>query len=231
MKVELWRFPVSHYCDMVEFELRLKGIPYTVVKRSPQRYAEARAHTGDDDWPFLVADGRGVNWQEAAAWMERVRPWPSLWPDDKALADEARRVEAYFHHAVGHATRRLYFGRVMDEPEAAFKRYRADTAFKRFRVRNVFVPIVRSRMGATPWTLAQDEEHMDVLFRGEGPLRSPTPGRPLFGERRGAADVAVAAMLAPLAGVRALRSRWEASPLWTWMEQEVAALRALPVPA
>lgn len=230
-RVELWRFPVSHYCDMVEFELRLKGIPYTVVRRSPAQYKEAAPHIHDIDWPFILADGKGVRWQDAASWMDRVRPSPSLYPDDKTLADQARRVESYFQYVVGHTTRRLFFGRAMEDPSAAFKRYRADTVAKRFRVRNVFFPIVRSRMGATAWTLGQDDEHLDVLFRGDGILPSPTPGTPLFGPTRGAADVAAATLLSPLFGVAAFRERWGGSPLWTWAEAESAALRALPIPA
>lgn len=228
--VQLWRFPVSHYCDLVEFQLRAKGVPYEVVKRQPFRYKEALEHTGDDEWPFLLTPDGPRHWTDATAWVEKAGPGPSLWPADPRRADEARHLVHYATRVVGHATRRLMFRGGIEDPGAVFRRYGAGSFAKRVAVR-AYLRVVAGRIGATAWAVGQDEEHLDELFAGEGLVRAPAPGVPLLDEpRRTVADIAVATMLGPVLLLPKYERRWGSSALWEWTRAEYRALRALPVP-
>jgi len=230
-KVELWRFPVSHYCDFVEFQLRLKGVPYEIVKRQPFQYKQARPHTDDDEWPFLRTPDGPRHWRDATAWIEKAGPGPSLWPSDPAAAEEARKLVHYCTRVVGHAARRVMFHRGLEEADALFRRYRADTFAKRLAVR-AYLGVVKRRIGATAWAVGQDEDHFDALFRGEGLVAAPTPGAPLLAQpHRTVADVAVATMLGPVFIIPDCERRWGKTALWEWALGEYRALRKLPGPA
>lgn len=225
--VELWRFPVTHYGDAVEYLLRWKGIPYTLVKRPPTRYKDAVPATGKDEWPFLLADGKGVFWHDATDWADAVQPTPPAWPADRAEATRARQLVHYFGRVVGHSARRLFFDAARESPGFAMERYRAG-GLGRFFVRHVYFPVVARRAGATPWAVGWDEDHFDELFAGRGVVPAPRVGAPLVGDARSAVDIWAATMLGPVLITPRYEKRWGGSPLWQWAVAEHKALRALP---
>jgi glutathione S-transferase len=87
--------PISHYCVSVERMLRFKGIPTEIVYTPYHDHQALLRASGQDYIPTLEWGGRFVTWSEIPAFLDRLRPKPTLVPSGKSGL--ARTLESWGH--------------------------------------------------------------------------------------------------------------------------------------
>jgi glutathione S-transferase len=98
LKVELFTYPISHYCVSVERMLAFKGIRYTPRHVRYDEKEDLIRRTGQDYSPTLLWGGRTVTWSEIPAFLDRTQPKPSLAPPERAGL--ARTLENWGHQVL-----------------------------------------------------------------------------------------------------------------------------------
>ncbi len=230
--------PISHYCEKARWALDRAGLAYTEQRhvQGVHRVAARRAR-GGPTVPVLVtpdgvfADSRAVLFYADATGPPQAR----LYPDDAAMRREVVALEERFDTVLGVESRRWIYHQTLADPKT-FTPYNLPG-----------VPAWERRMFplAMPAMSAFLKRYLDVtdatatrartLLEGEfdAVARRLADGRRyLTGERFTAADLAFAALAAPLVvpeqyGVRLPQP----GGLPAGMESAVAAFRARPAGA
>lgn len=109
--MRLYQLPISHYCEKVRWALDHKGLDYEVRNLLPGLHASAaRKLTGQTALPILVHDGRVVHDSTAIIdYLDEHFPQHPLTPTDPALRRDALEWEEYADEQVGDHVRRLCY--------------------------------------------------------------------------------------------------------------------------
>jgi glutathione S-transferase len=201
-RLVLWHFPVSHFNEKARWALEYKGIAYQRVPLGATYLPRAWWKTRQGSLPILLLeDGRAVaDSTRIIAELERLHPEPALYPADPAERERALELEDWFDEAVGHPVRTWILGDLWEQsPEAAF-RLLSTGMEDTLKLPKPLLPLMRrmylSRHSINTRTRAVARER---VFEGfERIQRELGPSGYLVGERFSVADLAAAAILAPL---------------------------------
>ncbi len=118
--MELYQFPISHYCEKARWALDLKGQRYTVCNLLPGPHIKAvrKLVSGRDPSLPVLVDGDDVI-QGSAAIIDHLDdriPTPALTPVGSNEAARAREWELYLDQEIGIHARRLVYHHILDHP-------------------------------------------------------------------------------------------------------------------
>lgn len=197
----LYQFPISHYCEKTRWHLDHKGLDYRVDNLFPglHRFKSKRI-AGIVTLPVL-ADGAQVvgDSTDIALYLEERYPEAPLLPADEAQRADVLALEERFDRLGVHVRRWLY-GQIREWDSvmhAMLKVYRP-----LFGLRDAMKPVlingVQKLYGVTPERVAKSQA---ALLEGLALIESrigDDPSRYLVGERLSLADIAAAALFAPM---------------------------------
>ncbi len=97
-RVDLYYLPASHYCVSAERMLSYKGVRARRIYAPYHDRQELLRRTGQDYVPTLIWNGTAVTWSKIPAFLDRVRPEPTLVP--RREAGVARTLENWGHQVL-----------------------------------------------------------------------------------------------------------------------------------
>jgi glutathione S-transferase len=221
--MKLIQIPFSHNCIKVRVALGLKGQSYETQDIAPMDRASVVAASGQGLVPVLLADGRAIaDSTRILLYLEERYPDPPLVPADPAVRAECLILEDWADLAFMAISRRIAYGNVLSRPgRLAALFFPAETGPALWLKARIARRRVARRFGLSPVRHARD---VGEAKRLAGLAMGRLGGRPwLFGSTATIADVALAAMAAPLASDRDACSDASVAALLKWAEALVAA--------
>ena len=195
----LLHFRVSHYNEKVRWALDYKRWPHVRRALIPGFHIpRARWLSGQNRLPVLEIQGRvlaGSN--HILAELERLRPDPPLYPEERADRERALALEAYFDEQVAPDLRCLFWAAYIDDPAASARMATDGFPIGVRRTWQALFPLMRPafrrNMGIERERLAAARRRMPLHFeRLESEIG---PDGYLVGSRFSVADLAAAAVM------------------------------------
>lgn len=244
----LHQFLGSHFNEKARWALDWKGVAHRRVTYLPGPHALAiRRLSGQTATPVLQIDGDTV--AGSAAIVERLEqrfPARPLYPADPAERQRALELQAWLDDEVGPAVRTALFSVLLGEPDflcAIFSGHRGRLGRAAYRAA---FPLVRAVMARA--NDAHEPARVERAFKVTGAALDRVaaqvgPSGQLVGSAFGVADLAAAALLAPLVGpahpdmatpepapaaVAEFRARWREHPACGWVLEQYARHRPAP---
>jgi len=198
----LWHFPISHYNEKVRWALDYKGIPHVRKALSLSYVPRAWWATGHAKLPVLILDGKAIgDSTRIIAALEQVRPEPSLYPHDEAARRRALEIEDHFDEEVGPAIRAATIGPLFDDdPKAAIAVLTTGMPASARRAIRVILPAFRAfyKWRHQISSEKRESDRARVVAGLERIAAELQPSGYLVGDRFSVADLAAAALFAPL---------------------------------
>jgi glutathione S-transferase len=109
--MQLYQFPISHYCEKVRFALDYKGINYSTRNLLPGLHRMTTTRFGKgSSVPVLSHDGIAIQGSAAIiTYLDEISPEKPLTPSDPGLRAEALAWERWLDADVGPAVRRYCY--------------------------------------------------------------------------------------------------------------------------
>lgn len=216
--MKLIQIPFSHNCVKARIGLERKGLPYEVENVPPPDRRSVRAQSRQGLVPVLVDGDRAIADSTAILlYLEDKHPDPPLVPRDPARRADCLVLEDWADLAFMAVSRRIAYFNVMNTPgRLGSMFFPASRGLKRFVQERIARRLVTRRFRIAPERYPRDvaaaraAASLAVERIGAGPY--------LFGEAVTIADIALAAMAAPLAADREVASDRHVSALLAWGE-------------
>lgn len=196
--------PISHYCEKARWALDRVGVTYRerAHVQGIHRGATLLAGGGLTAPVFVCATGVLADSADILAWADRhAEPDRLLYPEDRAVATEVRRLEADFDARLGPHSRRWMYQQLRHRPDLALRYGCAGVpSWERATLRYAYpalIVILARVLDVTPTTALASEAEMRSVFDGVGE-RLADGRRYLCGERFTAADLTFASLAAPV---------------------------------
>ncbi len=206
--------PVSHFCEKARWALDLAGVPYVEDGRPPALHRLAVARHRATTVPVLVCDDGTILRDSTAIVRHAAESAPrlKLFGETAAEAQEIERLVARFDDRLGPASRLLVYAATLDDQPRFLETLGVGLSLRRqvaLRAgRPVISAIIRRFFGIDDGAVGRARATVDEELAFAADRR----GRSLYlvGDRFTAADLAFAALAAPVAppsgyGGRALR--------------------------
>jgi glutathione S-transferase len=229
----LWHIKVSNFNEKARWALDYKRIPHH--RRAPLPLGHAfvalaltrRVAT----FPVLQLDGRAIgDSTRIIAALEQRFPDSPLYPAAPELRQRALELEEFFDQNLGPDVRRVAFWELLGDPELMRSRAAELTTPRQGRAIAAAFPLVRATMYRR--YSVNERSAAQSLFKVRAAMRlieDVLDGADhLVGGRFTVADLAAAALLAPLIGPPELPYRDPDMPLPPRLAEIAAELRALP---
>jgi len=196
---------LSHFCEKARWGLERAGVAFQEDRHAPGLHALAvRRRGGRHATPLLAtADGSIEGSSQILQWADaRAAPGRELYPHDPAARAAVLSLEQEFDDDLGpHVRRVIYYGLL---PQRALAmRLMTDGAprLERLVFPLIYSPLCRMMRASLRIDAAGAQRSADTVLRVLDAVgRRLADGRPyLLGERFGAADIAFAALAAPVA--------------------------------
>jgi len=221
--MKLIQIPFSHNCVKVRVALSLKGLKYETQDIAPMDRASVVAASGQGLVPVLLDDGRAIADSTAILlYLEKRYPDPPLIPSDPTARACCLILEDWADQAFMTLARRAAYRNILSRPgKLASMFFPGDPAPARWIKERIARRVVARRFGLSPAGRARDVAEAKRLA---GLAMARLGGRRwLQGESPTIADVALAAMSAPLAADREAREDEAVRALLAWGEALVPA--------
>ena len=225
--------PHSHYAEKARWALDRSGLAYREEPHLPLLHRLATRRHGGGSVPVLAHGGRRcVDSSEIVAHADAACGGDRLYPRDPALRREVAALEKRFDEALGPHTRRWAYFQVLDE--RAMLRAMVSRGVPRGEMRwlplllPIAIPAIRRGLRVTAEGAERSLARVDAVF-GEVAARLADARRFLVGDRFSAADLAFAALAAPVLLPEECRASYpplDAVP--ARMRAEIARLRETP---
>lgn len=201
--IELYQFPVSHYCEKIRWALDFKGIPYRARNLVPLLHIPVMLKlTRQTQVPAITLGRRAVHGSgRIIDFLEQRYPGkPSLYPQDPAQRQEVTEWQAFCDRDIGPHVRRTAYFHIL--PDRAYTKALltedqglAGKTFYNLSQLGILAGI-RYGMGINPKGYGRS---LDKLNAALDRLDQTLADRPyLVGDAFTVADLSAAALLAPL---------------------------------
>jgi glutathione S-transferase len=202
-RVVLHQFVASHFNEKARWALDWKGLPHRRITYFPGPHGLAMLRlSGQTATPVLVLDGAAIAGSaRILSALDQRFPERPLLPADPKLADRALALQARFDAEVGPAVRTAVFSVLVREPDQLCRTFsQGKPAWSSRLYRAAFPltrPIIARANGVTDpanveRAFATSQAALDQIVREVGPSGQ------LVGDVFSLADLACAALLAPL---------------------------------
>jgi glutathione S-transferase len=247
-RVVLHQFAASHYNEKARWALDWKGIPHRRRTYFPGPHALAMQRlSGQRATPVLVLDGEVIPGSaRILAVLDRRFPERPLLPEEPKQAERAVALQAHFDDEVGPAVRTAVFSVLIGEPDQLCRTFSQGKPAGPSRLYRRCFPLLRPIIARANGVV--DPANVERAFaKSEAALdlvaREVEPSGQLVGERFSLADLACAALLAPLvspehpdmaqprprpAAIEAFLARFAAHPGAAWVREQYRKHRPAP---
>ncbi|MBK7399017.1 MAG: glutathione S-transferase [Myxococcales bacterium] len=230
MRPRLVTIPISHFCEKARWALDRARVSYEEEPHAPIAHLTATLRLRGKTVPLVVTAGAVLtDSRDILHWADaRMDEKLHIYPSDPAQRREVEELEALFDGKLGPATRRWAYGFVLPDTRRSEDLLTVGLAPKAQRRVSRFLPVMRGLMKrgmhVTEPRIAQSLERIRAIFTE---VSGRLEGRDyLVGARFSAADLAFAALAAPVV----------APPEWAYlppkdslpeaMRREIDAFRA-----
>jgi len=221
--MKLIQIPFSHNCLKVRVALSFKGVKYETQNIAPMDRASVVAASGQGLVPVVV-DGSRVIAESTAIllYLEERHPHPPLLPSEPDARADCLILEDWADHAFMALARRMAYRNVLSRPgKLASLFFPGEPAPSRWIKERIARRVVTRRFALSPKGRARD---VAEAKRAAGLAIARLRGRRwLVGESPTIADVALAAMSAPLVADREACDDEAVRALLAWGEALVPA--------
>ena len=200
--IKLYQFPISHFSEKVRWALTYKKIDYQTVNLIPGLHVKKLLKlAGRSSVPVLVDNGAVIrNSSDIISYLDNTYQDNLLTPRNSELNKQALEWEAFADKEIGIPVRCICYHTLLESPEIVIKFFSQDgpwygplflkLAFPKLKQK------MRQLMGINEETAAKSKVQLAAAFdKLNNQLSS---GRFLVGDQFTRADLAVAALLAPL---------------------------------
>lgn len=117
--IELYQFPISHYCEKIRWTLAYKGLNYKTRNLLPGLHVlKTKKLSKGYLVPILVDNGRVITESSnIISYLDEYYPDKCLTPDDGGLQKEALEWEQYVDNEIGIHIRRCFYHILLEHPE------------------------------------------------------------------------------------------------------------------
>jgi len=198
----LWHFRVSHYNEKARWALDWKALPHRRRALLPGPHLPVVWwHTGQKQVPALrLGSETIVDSTRIIAALEAHRPDPPLYPSDATARARALALEDYCDEELGPHLRRVFFHHTLEVPEIALASLTVGESDLARRSYGLAFPLVRAilrrDLGLDGPRTEESRRRIEAVLARLGDEIGPAGY--LVGDRFSVADLAGAALLAPL---------------------------------
>jgi len=203
MTVKLYQFCISHYSEKARWALDYKGINYKSVNLLPGQHARTitQMTRADSSVPVLDHDGQIIQGSaQIVDYLDQMFPDNPLTPEDPALREQALEWEKKLDEQAGPAIRTWVYHYFLQRPKVVVPLLAAGTPFyNRILLSLAFSrvdEIMRKWMKINQKTADAAQQTLEQLVTELADIYRQRPY--LVGDRFSRADLAAAALLAPL---------------------------------
>jgi glutathione S-transferase len=247
MTAVLWQLELSHYSEKVRWALDYKAIPHERRTPLPGLHglrALVLTRGAQRRLPVLELDGRRIGDSTVIiAALERHRPDPPLYPEDRGERARALELEDYFDESLAPSVRGWVFHQTLDDTDTVIDMVMPNAGRRRKRAMRALAPIARPAVRADYKIDAEraDRALVDIraaMDRLEAELQ---PSGYLVGDAFSVADLTAASLFTPVLmppgrqyppravapAVRELRTELEARDGGRWVGEMFARHRGV----
>lgn len=211
--LSLYQFPISHYCEKVRWALDFKRLDYRVRNLLPGPHVSRARKMGvaATSLPILVHDRRALqNSSDILDYLDQTFPERPLMPADAQLQKEALAWEKFADEQIGIPARMVCYHVLLDHPEIIVPLFTEHGPWYGPMLMKIIFPRLRRRMRAL---MKLDERTARTanqrLARAIDKVSGHLQNRSfLVGDRFSRADLATAALLAPLCKAEKYGVNW-----------------------
>ena len=200
--LKLYQFPVSHYCEKARWALELKELPYRKINLLPGPHAKkAKKIAGNSKLPILQHDKHSIQGSaEIITYLDENFSRRSLTPEDPEQKQLADAWESYADREIGPPVRLLSYHTLLDHRKIIIPMMTQDCPwYSALRMKAVYPQVsvaMRNLMGINDDTVVQAREQISTAL--DNITETLEDREFLVGDTFTRADLAVAALLAPL---------------------------------
>ena len=236
MSMELYQFPLSHYCEKIRWALDCKGVRYQAINLIPGLHRRRMQRLcGQTAVPVLRHRGRIICGSSAILdYLDDVAPQRPLAVADPLLQEQARQWERRLDQQAGPDIQLWCYHHLLQAPELMIPLLAGGGPFyRRWLVRATWQEIesgMRRRMDISPAAAAAAEERMLVLLSDLQDAYNRSHF--LVGEQLSRVDITACALFSMLFRPRAYAVRWpelQCLPpaMRSWLSRHEALLEPL----
>lgn len=202
MSLTLYQFPISHFCEKARWALDYKGLDYTAKTLLPGLHVKTTKKLASrSSVPILVHDGRSVQGSaQIITYLDEQFPDKKLTPVNSEEAQLALEWERYLDGEVGIHVRRYAYNTLLNHPKMVIGFFAKGGPFWAKPFLTLSYPklarLMRKGMDINEATAAESKQR--VLVALERINDALDEKQYLVGNRFTRADLAAAALLAPL---------------------------------
>ena len=198
----LYQFPISHFCEKARWALEYKQLEYKKVNLLPGLHVKkAKKLASNSSLPILVHDKKMINEsREIISYLDQAFPQNILTPEDERLKKETLEWERFADKELGPDVRCLCYHTLLDHPDITIPFFTGDgpwfgKLFMKFTYPKLSMTM-REYMKLNDKIVALIEQRL--AFAIEKIYVHIKDKEFIVGDSFTRADVAVAALLAPL---------------------------------
>lgn len=200
--LELYQFPISHYCEKVRWALAYKNLDHRLRNLLPGLHIKkARKLTGRAAVPILVHDGQAMNESsEIITYLDRTFTDNPLTPADPVLRQQALELEQFADEKIGPHVRRVCYHTLLEYPDIVIPFFTANGPwYGNILLKRMFPKMrqsMRKFMNINSESAARSRR---ILNQATDHIFTYLQDRDfIVGDQFSRADLAVASLLAPL---------------------------------
>lgn len=200
--IELYQFPISHYCEKIRWALDYKGLEYRTINLLPGFHAKTTTKlVARSSVPVLVDGDRAIKGSsDIITYLDETYPEISLTPKDEKLMAEALKWESYADKEIGPHVRCLCYHTLLENPDIVTPFFTQGGPWYGKLLLKLIFPKLRGKMrkfmNINQETAQISKERLDVALETVAEQRSGNEF--MVGGAFTRADLAIASLLAPL---------------------------------
>ncbi len=200
--IELYQFPISHYCEKIRWALDYKQLDHKKINLMPGFHAKKTMKlVGRSAVPVLVDDGKAIkNSSHILEYLENTYPEHPLLPKDDDLRSQAIEWEGYADREIGPYVRCLCYHTLLNHPDIVIPIFSQGGPWYGKMLLKLIYPKLHGKMRKFMKINDQTAQHsQEQLTLAIDKIYQHRKDRHfMVGQSFTSADLAIAALLAPL---------------------------------
>lgn len=217
--IQLYQFPISHYCEKIRWALDYKGVPYQTINCLPGLHARTTTKLAKhSSVPVLKHNGTAMQGSaKIISYLDKEFPDKPLNFSDERLNEETLEWERFADEHIGPHVRRIMYHELLNHRDIVIPFFShkgpwySPLYFKMTYPK--LIKIMRKLMKINDEQVSESKEILQLSLSKlthylESDNENNQPKNYLVGDRFSRADLAVSALLAPLFSPKEYGLNW-----------------------